>query len=550
MDAGEGLEPVTQVTMDAEETVGPPAQQSSRPPVFRTPRDDNEDGPVRFRIASVAPVDDQPTLFHIGSSEGLNQDNDTSNKVSTLHRQSLGAWYQDSDATSSEEEEEEDQQQQIGTIRKHRIASTLKKHSLKAWFEGETPEQVLAYPKDEMHGCTRIVQELENQMSTALSSVIARLEQQEAQLKRHTKEFERLNEGDGVLGSVMKQLAKHDAWLTGDSVPPRNVKVPGSSIDEILLRLSEQESQLAQKIDKREVEEQLKDTKAHIDRHSIDVSRLMDSVQDMLASGAQADMTIREMNQTQGHFKAMLDGLQSTVERQDDDCRGLFQTMDALQRQVSGMDGFDRSPGAAALENLQTRINRLGQELARIAGKLDSIEEEIMPDIEPQPVIVREKSSRRPVKKSLKERTSIKEETSMKTTHKVELQVESVDVPVTLTPFQSPRQEEVKEVKELSVFEQAASRPTAEYSGDETDDSSRSAKSETFNIYTMKRTTANSGCWCLPVVAAAGSFIRDSGKVVPLKSVHTKKSTPTVKFEKRDEHQRGSDMFEDAREHA
>lgn len=539
MDARGAVEPLAQVMVAAEQIPRPP-------PVFRTPRDDDDDGPVRFRIASVAPVDDQPTLFHIGSSEGLNKDNEHPKKVATHHRQSLGAWYQDSDPSSSEEDEENEQQQQNGKGRKHHIASTLKKHSLKEWFEGETPEQVLAYPKDEIQECARSVQELESQMSTALSSVIARLEQQEVQLKRHTKEFERLNEGDGVLCAVMKQLAKHDAWLTGDSVPPRN-EISGRNADEILARCFEHESQLAQKIDRREVEERLKETEASVGLHSIEVSKLMDSVQDLLAGGAQVDMTIREMNQTQGHFKAMLDGLQSTMQRQDDDCRVLFKSMDALQRQVSGLDGLHRSSGAASeLENLQTRISRQGQELARIAGKLDSIEDEIMPEIEPQPVIVREKPShRRPMKTALKKETSLNE-----MTQKVELQVESVEASASLTAFHSPRQEELKDVKELSVFEQAASRPTADSSGDEAEDSPRSDKSETFNIYTMKRFTAKPDCWCLPVMAVAGSLIRDSTKVVSLKSAQPKKTVPQATFEKRGEHQRGSDMFEDARDHA
>jgi len=235
------------------------------------------------------------------------------------------------------------------------------------------------------------------------------------------------------------------------------------------------------------------------------------------------------------------------MQRQDDDCRVLFKSMDALQRQVSGLDGLHRSSGAASeLGNLQTRISRQGQELARIAGKLDSIEDEIMPEIETQPVIVREKPShRRPMKTALKKETSLNE-----MTQKVELQVESVEASVSLTAFHSPRQEELKDVKELSVFEQAASRPTADSSGDEAEDSPRSDKSETFNIYTMKRFTAKPDCWCLPVMAVAGSLIRDSTKVVSLKSAQPKKTVPQATFEKRGEHQRGSDMFEDARDHA
>ena len=130
------------------------------------------------------------------------------------------------------------------------------------------------------------------------------------------------------------------------------------------------------------------------------------------------------------------------------------------------------------------------------------------------------------------------------------LEVESVEASVSLSAFHSPRQEELKDVKELSVFEQAASRPTADSSGDEAEDSPRSDKSETFNIYTMKRFTAKPDCWCLPVMAVAGSLIRDNTKVVSLKSAQPKKTVPQATFEKRGEHQRGSDMFEDARDHA
>ena len=136
---------------------------------------------------------------------------------------------------------------------------------------GQKMERTFCPPGRRDSGTHEIAQELENQMLTVMSLVTARLNRQEVQLQRRTDEFGRLIEDNGLLGAVIKQLAKHTVWLTGDIVPPRNTEIPGSTVHKVM-------ESLAKEIDRTAFKEKLQDTKASIDFSMTDVSKLTDTV--------------------------------------------------------------------------------------------------------------------------------------------------------------------------------------------------------------------------------------------------------------------------------
>ena len=71
-----------------------------------------------------------------------------------------------------------------------------------------------------------------------------------------------LNEDGGVLGAVIKQLAKHTVWMTGDIVPSRNTEIPGSDVYEVTENFAKEIVQTS------------------IDFSMTDVSKLTDRVQE------------------------------------------------------------------------------------------------------------------------------------------------------------------------------------------------------------------------------------------------------------------------------